>query len=108
MEDITGAPVEGYKHKLFKMPFAFVFEMKNSKEKSLRKAINAYNSAKEGHCLIAFANFTGKNLYNFHGGGLHFIQAEKWPKLGPRAQLKVLKTQNSKVIIVPHVAICGM
>jgi len=69
LEDFFGTYAEGTTEYLLKFPFTFLFNGER-KPHSIRKAINAYSTAKEGHCLSAYANYVGTNLYYFHGGSV--------------------------------------
>ena len=40
----------------------------NRKMNSPRKAVDAFQVAKQGYCLLAYANFAGPGTYYFHGG----------------------------------------
>lgn len=85
----------GHIEQLLNMPFTFLLHG-NRKKISLRKAVDAYQSAKLGKCLIAYANFAGPGTYFFHGGtvvttGHALANVEMVTEQGDRIGVKSIK-----------------
>ena len=67
IEVITGNEVVGNFLSLVRKPFHFFYKKQEGESHLKRTAIDAYASAKEGQCLIAYANFAHPS-YMYHGG----------------------------------------